>query len=128
MRAMKPAFLTIATCLAAALLVLAGCSRQPPITQAETAKYTAVFTNAQMTARAQQKWARSCALCHVAGQGGAPRMGHPNEWKPRLEQGTALLLKHTLEGYNRMPPLGYCMSCDTSDLAAMINMMSGLGQ
>ncbi|MBD3646142.1 MAG: hypothetical protein HUJ31_01555, partial [Pseudomonadales bacterium] len=38
------------------------------------------------------KWARSCALCHVNGEGGAPTMGQADEWEDRLEQGEAGLL------------------------------------
>jgi cytochrome c5 len=34
-------------------------------------------------------------------------------------------MKHTLEGFNRMPALGYCMDCEMDEFAAMINMMAG---
>ena len=108
------------------LLAIAGCHKaEKPLPAERVAEYNAVFAGAKWTAETQKKWARSCALCHVAGQGGAPRLGHPDEWAPRLEQGKALLLAHTLDGYNKMPPLGYCMDCEMSDFAAMINMMSG---
>lgn len=128
MRAMNCVTRSLVVLISGVILVLAGCSKPPQITAQEQAKYDAVFAEASMTPRAREKWARSCALCHVAGQGGAPRMGHPQEWKPRLEKGRAVLLKHTLEGFNRMPPLGYCMACDTRDFAAMIDMMSGKDQ
>ncbi len=71
------------------------------------------------------KWTRSCALCHVNGEGGAPRMGVVEEWQPRLEQGKDVLLTHTIEGFNNMPPLGYCMACERDDLMAMIDFMAG---
>jgi cytochrome c5 len=70
------------------------------------------------------RWARSCALCHVRGEGGAPRIGDGNEWRQRLEKGESTLLIHTIEGYNNMPPLGYCMDCEREDLHRLIRFMS----
>jgi cytochrome c5 len=106
------------------LLLLAGCSRQPQISAEETARYEPLFATTGIKPGMQAKWVRSCALCHVAGQGGAPRMGNREEWGPRVENGNALMMKHTLDGLNRMPPLGYCMDCELDDFAAMIKMMS----
>ena len=75
--------------------------------------------------QAMQKWARSCALCHISGVGGAPRVGVAEEWSTRLAQGKQLLMKHTIEGLNNMPPLGYCMSCEAEDFSVLIDFMSG---
>jgi cytochrome c5 len=72
-----------------------------------------------------KKWARSCALCHVTGEGGAPRSGFAEDWNPRLVNGKSKLLTHTIEGYNNMPPLGYCMSCEEEDFIALIDYMVG---
>lgn len=72
-----------------------------------------------------QMWSRSCALCHVTGIGGAPRIGNVAEWQPRLAQGKDVLLAHTIEGFNAMPPLGYCMACERADFIAMIDFMLG---
>ena len=69
-------------------------------------------------------WVNSCALCHVTGVGGAPRVGSIDEWQPRLDQGKGELLRHTLEGFNNMPPLGYCMACEEEDFSKLINFMS----
>ncbi len=70
------------------------------------------------------KFERSCILCHVNGEGGAPRIGHIDEWQSRLQQGSEVLLIHTIEGFNAMPPLGYCMSCEREDFQAMIQLMT----
>ena len=75
-----------------------------------------------------RKWSRSCALCHVDGNAGAPRLGHPEEWQPRLAKGPEVLLRHTIEGFNKMPPLGYCMSCEEADFRALIDFMAGDGE
>ena len=69
-------------------------------------------------------WMNSCALCHVTGVGGAPIVGKFDDWADRLGQGNELLLKHTIEGYNNMPPLGYCMACEKDDFAALIEFMA----
>lgn len=70
------------------------------------------------------QWARSCALCHVRGEGGAPRLGDRQAWQPRLAQGQDLLLSHTIEGFNNMPPLGYCMDCNREDFRRLIRFMA----
>ena len=70
-------------------------------------------------------WSRSCALCHVTGEAGAPRTGNADEWRPRLNQGEDAVLSHTIEGFNDMPPLGYCMACEREDFRAMIKLMAG---
>lgn len=74
--------------------------------------------------RAMALWARSCALCHIDGNAGAPRVGQAEEWGPRLAQGRETLLKHTVEGLNNMPPLGYCMACERDDFLVMIDFMT----
>ena len=70
-------------------------------------------------------WARSCALCHIDGNAGAPRVGDSDAWQPRLAQGRETLLRHTVEGLNSMPPLGYCMACERGDLLSLIDFMTG---
>jgi cytochrome c5 len=73
---------------------------------------------------AMQRWSRSCALCHIDGSGGAPVAGNSVDWAPRLAQGMDVLLAHTVEGLNNMPPLGYCMACERGDFLAMIDFMT----
>jgi len=51
-------------------------------------------------------------------------MGNAEEWGPRLAQGKATLLQHTLDGFNQMPPLGYCMACERADFIALIEFMT----
>ena len=90
---------------------------------AETKQPAAV--SAELTAARMGQWTRNCALCHVRGEGGAPVVGDREAWLPRLEQGEELLLQHTVEGINNMPPLGYCMDCETADFLALIRFMGG---
>ena len=72
------------------------------------------------------KWSRSCALCHVTGEAGAPIVGDTDEWRRRLQKGEDAILNNVLHGVNSMPPLGYCMACEISDFRAMIVYMAGL--
>ncbi len=99
--------------------------------EAESAASTAVGittiekADAELDTDTLRKWTGSCALCHITGNGGAPRLGNAEEWQPRLAQGAEILLAHTIEGFNNMPPLGYCMACEREDLLAMIRFMAG---
>ena len=97
-------------------LWLAGCSEKS-LDQTEGADPT-------LSARQQHLWLNNCALCHISGVGGAPRIAVASDWKPRKEQGRQVLLQHTIEGFNNMPPLGYCMACETDDFDALIDFMS----
>ncbi|MFP6806148.1 MAG: c-type cytochrome [Pseudomonadales bacterium] len=115
-------------------LSLFGCSDSyddpVPLSESELEEIRGYFQFArdispQQNSQVMEKWARSCALCHVAGEGGAPRMGDSEAWAPRLSGGQASLFVHTIEGFNRMPPLGYCMDCENEDFAVMIEFMSG---
>lgn len=99
--------------LAPALLGLVGCAVQTDSTRARLAPQLA------------QRWVTTCALCHLDGTAGAPRAGVSADWTERLAQGKDVLMRHTIEGFNDMPPLGYCMSCEEADFAALIDFMSG---
>lgn len=110
-------------------LALLACDSQTPAgsSAAGTAGGDAApaAASASLDAAVMQKWSRSCALCHVTGNAGAPRVGNAGEWRDRLTQSTGVLLTHTIEGFNDMPPLGYCMSCERGDFIAMIDFMAG---
>jgi len=80
------------------------------------------------TPEVMRKWSRSCALCHVDGNTEAPRIGDAEAWQPRLAKGREVLLTHTIEGFNKMPPLGYCMACEAADFRALIDFMAGDAQ
>ena len=113
----------LSRCVFILLILLVGaCSEPKTVPPAET------WPQVTFTDDTREKWARSCALCHVAGEGGAPRMGDTTAWSPRIEKGHQALMQSTVEGLNRMPPLGYCMDCSGEDFTAMINMMAGVNQ
>ena len=67
-----------------------------------------------------------CANCHAVKpliQLGAPRMGQKEDWLVRLNQGLAILFKHTAEGYRAMPPRGGCFECRDEQLKMAIQAM-----
>ena len=107
-------------------LALCACSSQGQQAGTEPGAATRLpFANDIADAAVMGKWARSCALCHVNGEAGAPIVGDSTQWQQRLAQGEESMLRRVLEGYNSMPPLGYCMACEVSDFRAMIGFMAG---
>ena len=102
-------------------LTLAACSgTEAPDTSGDFVP----FADLEITQDIIGKWSRSCALCHVQGEGGAPRLGDRDDWQEWLAQGENQLLTHAIQGYNRMPALGYCMACELDDLRALIKLMA----
>jgi cytochrome c5 len=85
----------------------------------------AAFSNDIADETVMGKWARSCALCHITGEAGAPVVGDTANWQRRLAQGEESILRNVIDGVNSMPPLGYCMSCEEADFRAMIAYMAG---
>ena len=107
-------------CITGLLMLLLGCEETTAPLPNDTAAPTPIPT-AQTTL---ELWQRSCALCHVDGNAGAPRIGNQTEWGSRLAKGPDVLLQNTLEGINQMPPLGYCMACERADFKALIDFMT----
>ncbi len=108
--------------------LLTGCDQGSQEKPAQVLGVAPSKESGELSAELARKWSQSCALCHVTGVGGAPRIGNAGEWAPRLSQGKEVLLQHTLEGFNNMPPLGYCMSCETSDFSMLIDFMAGTSE
>ena len=118
---MKYNFLKLSALLLA--LFLSGCSSQGPAAGGSFISYP--FRNDVADAEVMGKWSRSCALCHISGEAGAPVLGDEQEWRRRLAKGAFAVLENVLTGYNSMPALGYCMACEVSDFRAMIAYMAG---
>ena len=81
----------------------------------------------EISAEVLGKWNRSCALCHINGEAGAPIIGDTDSWSERILKGEDALVRSVLEGLNSMPPLGYCMACELEDFKSMVNFMVGSG-
>ncbi|NJN50585.1 MAG: cytochrome c5 family protein [Gammaproteobacteria bacterium] len=105
---------------AAAVCLAVGCSDQSQPAEVSVQP----FADAAINADGMARWSRTCAMCHVNGEGGAPRVGDAAAWGDRLAKGEDLIMQHTIEGLNNMPPLGYCMDCERDDLRAFIRFMA----
>jgi cytochrome c5 len=116
----RRAALRIPACLLVLGCLLAHMARAEPAVPgaADAAQRTALNT------RVLEQFNRSCVLCHVTGEAGAPRAGDAEAWRARAAKGEAVLLQHTLEGYNDMPPLGYCQDCEIADFRALLRFMN----
>ena len=67
-----------------------------------------------------------CSRCHARPDSGAPLMGDGAAWAERNAAGFAVLLRHTVDGWRTMPPLGTCGSCSEADLRVLVAIVSGL--
>ena len=65
----------------------------------------------------------SCTTCHAVGVSGAPKMGHPEDWNPRLANGIDTLYTHAINGFNAMPAKGLCMACSDDEVTAAVDYM-----
>lgn len=77
-----------------------------------------------LTPTLQAQFDRSCNICHGQGGTGAPLVGDTAAWQPRLDQGSKLLMQHTIEGHGGMPPMGMCMECSDTEFKAFIEYMA----
>jgi len=111
--------------IAVGLSLLAACNSPSGGNVSQIVSSSPGNSTAKNSAAVAAQWAASCGLCHATGVGGAPRIGMAEEWQPRFAQGRELLLRHTIDGFNDMPPLGYCMSCEREDFIALIDFMAG---
>lgn len=76
------------------------------------------------SAELRARYERSCLACHASIDGRAPLTGDVAQWKPRLDKGMDVLVRHAMEGFNAMPPKGLCADCSEADMRALIVFMS----
>lgn len=72
----------------------------------------------------EDRYNKTCAICHAAGAAGAPRTGDEKAWNERLEKGMDELVKNASNGINAMPPKGMCFDCSDEDFKALIEYMA----
>jgi len=126
-------FNRLLTALAISLLSIAGFAQEDTVAQriapvgdvyldgeivtAETKK-SSTPTAAPRTA--EKIYNTYCMACHATGAAGAPIKGDAAAWQPRIAQGTEILLKHAIQGFNAMPAKGTCADCSNDEIAATI--------
>ena len=131
---------THVACLVAAVCVLlSGCSDQqsgmdanhnspgaltsPATTRAGEPVVTT--TAMPLSADLQSRYDASCRACHGNSAFPAPQAHDTAAWQSRLQKGMPLLIEHTVQGFNAMPPNGNCASCSPADLESLIRYMAG---
>jgi cytochrome c5 len=105
----------------AAVLAVAACGSPPPA--ALTPEQVVALTPADT--RLAGLYETSCKACHAMPGNLAPQVHDRAAWDPRWKQGEAVLLDHTIQGFNAMPAGGQCASCTPDDFNALIRFMAG---
>jgi cytochrome c5 len=82
------------------------------------------FSAAAVGNEVEDRYNKSCAVCHAAGTAGAPKTGVPADWTDRLAKGMDALVESVDKGMNAMPPKGMCFDCSAEDFKALIEYMS----
>ncbi|MBY6191591.1 c-type cytochrome [Microbulbifer agarilyticus] len=72
----------------------------------------------------EDKYKKSCHICHDTGVANAPKVHDVEAWKPRLDKGMDTLVNSIKNGLNAMPPGGMCADCSDEDYKALIEFMS----
>jgi cytochrome c5 len=67
-------------------------------------------------------YTQACAVCHVAGVAGAPKLGDKAAWQPRLALGVDGLTASVIKGKGAMPPRGGSAGSD-ADIKAAVSYM-----
>jgi cytochrome c oxidase subunit II len=70
----------------------------------------------------------ACAVCHLAGVAGAPKVGEKAIWAPRIAQGKDALYEHALKGKGVMPAKGGNASLSDADVKAAVDHMVSLSK
>ena len=69
----------------------------------------------------------TCARCHEAGVGGAPRIGDQAAWLPRLKLGLDTLILSAINGHGGMPPRGGAADLTDPEMRSAIVYMFNAG-
>ncbi len=69
----------------------------------------------------------ACTVCHGTGAAGAPKLGDPDAWAARVEQGVEVLYDHSINGFQGkagiMPPKGGRVDLDDDAVKAAVDYM-----
>jgi cytochrome c5 len=93
------------------------------------AKLEAMDANAAKVEKSgQEVYDSVCGACHGSGALGAPKYQNKADWGPRNGKGLDTLIKHALEGFNKMPARGGNPDLsDTEITRAIIYMANAAG-
>lgn len=72
----------------------------------------------------EDRYNKTCVVCHASGAAGAPKTGDPAEWEPRMAKGMDAMVESVDKGMNAMPPKGMCFDCTPDEFKALITYMA----
>jgi cytochrome c5 len=75
-------------------------------------------------AAVEDRYNKTCVVCHAAGAAGAPKTGVAAEWEPRMAKGMDALVQSVDKGMGAMPAKGMCFDCDAAEFKALIEYMT----
>lgn len=83
------------------------------------------FPHAAPAASAGENYMRNCAVCHLPGIAGAPKVGDPAEWTRRLRAGMNMVYRNALNGMPNTAMMAKGGHADLSDdeVKAIIDYM-----
>jgi cytochrome c5 len=106
------------------VLSLSACGPGSESGESLAAKVKTAETLIPADARLAEIYERSCRVCHVSPDSGAPLAGDTSAWKARFVQGTDTLVDHVRDGFKAMPPHGQCFDCSDDDLRHLTLFMA----
>jgi cytochrome c5 len=81
----------------------------------------AVLRTGEQVAQAQ------CAICHLDGLNGAPRIGDRNAWLPRLSKGLDAVVRTAIHGHGAMPARGGLPDLSDAEIQGAVVYMFNQG-
>ncbi len=69
-----------------------------------------------------------CSKCHEDGVGGAPRIGHREDWIPRMKEGLDSVVRSAINGHGGMPARGGMANLTDSELRSAVVYMLNQGK
>jgi cytochrome c5 len=119
-----PASATAESAPAPAAAAAAPAEAPAAVVVAAPAPAVAAAASATVTAAAGEAlYKQACAVCHVAGVAGAPKLGDKAAWAPRLGAGVDGLTASVIKGKGAMPPKGGAGSASDAEIRASVEYM-----
>ena len=82
-----------------------------------------VPASAEVLAAGEKVYTATCAACHTAAVMGAPKLGDPAAWAPRLAKGAAGLHATAIDGLKLMPAKGGNPALKDDEVKAAVDYM-----
>ncbi|HOX89140.1 MAG TPA: c-type cytochrome [Burkholderiaceae bacterium] len=105
----------------------AGASFKEPAAPAAAAPVAAAPAAASADRTGQQIVEAACANCHIAGEGGAPKIGDRAAWSKRVSQGLDRVTTAAIRGHDGMPARGGLANITDAEMRKAVLYMFNQG-